>query len=153
MSLRRKLPLLSALGVSMLAIAADQPFDIRPGEWEINIDIELGGGKQTMSRFSCVTAEDIQSARVLQMGSGEGRACTSQVTRQTAQVLEGVVHCGTGAAASRIQVRFMAGSPSRSTGTMKVTAADGSAQADFALAGQWLGAECADDGEDADFED
>lgn len=147
--MRRKLPILAALCVSMLA-TADQPFHIQPGLWKLTTTVG-GGGLGAMTRNSCITADDIRNVRLLQLASGQGSeaACTSQVTRQTADALEGVVECSSPSGPSRAQVRFTASSPTRLAGNMQVAAPAGM-QIGITLAGEWVAAACpaADDEED-----
>jgi hypothetical protein len=137
--MRRKLPILAALCVSMLA-AADQPFDIRPGLWKFTVTLDAGNGSQTLTRSNCVTADDIRSVRILEIDASPGRACTNEVTRQTADAIEGVIQCTTASGSSRTQVSFLASSPTRITGTMR--AAGAAAAMTISVAGEWVGAAC-----------
>ncbi len=139
--MRRKLPILAALCVSMLA-AADQPFHIQPGLWKLTTTIG-GGGLGAMTKNSCITADDIRNVRLLQLASGQDSegSCTSQVTRQTADVLEGVVECSGPSGPSGAQVRFTASSPKKLAGNMQVAAQAG-IQIGITLEGEWVATDC-----------
>lgn len=129
------------LAVSMLA-TADQPFSIQPGWWNISTTINAGNGAGSFSSSHCITAEDVRNTRLLRLTAQPGRSCTSQVTRQTASTLEGLVECTTAAGASRTQVSFTASSPTRLSGSMRATG-DGSPDAvELTIAAQWQGAVC-----------
>lgn len=139
--MRRKLCLLSALCVSMLA-AADQPFDIRPGLWKVALTIDAGGGAHTRSNTSCITAEDLRSARALQLTSRPDASCRSEVTRQSATALEGVVHCAAGGFNSRTDVSYAASSPTRFSGTMRATGGNAPQPVAVKIDAEWVGAQC-----------
>lgn len=148
--MRRTCLLVATLGVSMLAVA-DQPFAIRPGLWNFTTTIDAGNGAHSLSQTDCITAEDVRNTRLLQLAARAGRSCTSQVTRQTASTLEGLVECSTTAGASRIQVSFTASSPTKLAGTMRAAGGGSPDGIEVTIAAEWESAVCPVDEED-DFE-
>lgn len=141
--MRRFTSLLAACCVSLLA-AADQPFEIRPGHWTMAVTIDAVPTPLTRPITSCITAEDIRAARVLQVAGRFDASCRSQVTRQTATTLEGVVECAAGGAPTRTQVSFTASSPGRLAGTMRSEGGPlGPGQAvTMKIDGEWVAAQC-----------
>lgn len=140
MILCRKVAMLAAAAVPMFAIAADQPFDIRPGEWKYTLTMKVGDGSHTTTDASCLTAEDIRAMRVLQMGAGKARSCAAEVTRQSARLVEGELECRAGARITRIRVRLEASSPTKFSGTMRAVGTDGAA--DLEVAAEWVDRDC-----------
>lgn len=139
--MRRTYLLVATLGVSMLA-TADQPFDIRPGLWNVTTTVDAGNGADSFSRSHCITAEDVRNTRLLQLAARQGRSCTSQVTRQSASTLEGLVECTTAAGVSRTQVSFAASSPTKLAGTMRAMRSGSAGGVEIAIAAEWTGAVC-----------
>src|SRR5690606_21324190 len=101
--MRRTFLFVPILGVSLIA-AADQPFDIRPGLWNLTTTMDAGNGTDTISSSSCITPDDVRNARLLQLAREPRRSCTSQVTRQSASTLEGAIECPTASGISRTRV-------------------------------------------------
>jgi len=148
----RQIFLLSAaLGISMLAIA-DQPFDIRPGLWKVTTTLDAGSGTDTLSRNSCITAEDVRNVRLLQLAGDRGRSCTSLVTRQSASTLEGKIECTTPTGVSRSQIRFTATSPTKLVARMQAVGAGSQKGIEIAITAEWSGAACPAGDEDEDLE-
>lgn len=139
--MRRALPFLAVSFFAALA-AADQPFDIRPGLWKFTTTLNAGNGAETFSRSNCITAEDVRAVRLLQMTAAPGRSCASEVTRQSATALEGVVECVTGAGKSRTRVRFAASSPTKLTGTMQAVGGGMPQGVALTIAAEWSAAQC-----------
>ena len=145
--MRRSFLLVATVGIPMLALA-DQPFNIRPGMWNVTTTIDAGNGAHSLTHRDCITTEDIRTTRLLQLAAQEGRSCTSQVTRQSASTLEGVVECTSAAGKSRVQVSFTASSPTKLAGTMRATGAGSPNGIDMAISAEWAGAACPVDEED-----
>ena len=143
---RRKVVALAAASVPMLAFAADQLFDIRPGEWKYTMGVDLGSETDTRTATSCLTAEDIRGVRVLQVGSADARSCTAEVTHQSSRLIEGTILCRDERRTTRLQVRLEASSPTRFSGTVQAAGTDG--RAEMKLTAEWVGAECRDVDED-----
>lgn len=146
--MRRTFLFVPILGVSLIA-AADQPFDIRPGLWNLITTLDAGSGTDTISSSSCITAEDVRSARLLQVAMDPRRSCKSQVTRQTSSTLEGVIECPAASGISRTRVSFAASSPTRLVGTMQTTGADLPHEVKIAISAEWSSAVCPVTEEDA----
>ena len=156
-----------ALGAAVV-LAAQTPLNVKPGQWEMTVQIEMPGGvppgvdtsKMTpqqkaqldkimagaaamgagkpVTTQSCVTKEDLAAHRV--QPDPPNSSCTTKVTKSTATVMEMIQTC-TGAAEGTREMRIEATSPTSMKMVAKSTAGRGVGTT-VNMTGKWLSDKC-----------
>jgi hypothetical protein len=89
-----------SLGVLLCATAswaADQAFDIKPGQWDVVNTIQMSDAKmnstaRTNTMKSCITREGIEQA-IAKANSSQTNACASKLTSTSASKVQLHIDC------------------------------------------------------------
>jgi hypothetical protein len=173
--LRAPLALLACCCAAPLALAADK-LDVKPGLWEITSSHQITGippmpkewadkvtpeqraameaafrkesakGPQTETQRECITKEDAE--KPFDIGD---KNCTQTVERTTRTTQVVRLTC-TGATKGSGELRVTTPTPETMTGSLDLQLGDGKdpMRVKSELKGRWLGADCGDEGDEAD---
>ena len=163
---RSFVPVALALGAAVV-LAAQAPLNVKPGLWEMSMQVEMAGGvppgvdtskmtpqqKAQMEAMmkgrgigagtpivtqSCVTKEDLDQNRLQK--DPPNSSCTTKVTKSTATMTDMIQTC-TGVAEGTREMHVEAPSPTSMKMVAKSTAGRGAGMT-VTLTGKWLSDKC-----------
>jgi Protein of unknown function (DUF3617) len=144
----RKMVLLGAVLASATILLADssvQPLNVKPGLWEVTMNITINGmgtPPRTNTYRSCLKKEDLNKYPF----SDPNKKCTYTVLSSTGSTMEARGTCAPGSEGAKIDFKLrldaLDSENVKGTGQMTMSAPGGSMNGNYAATAKWIGATC-----------
>jgi hypothetical protein len=144
----RKMVLLGAVLASATILLADssvQPLNVKPGLWEVTMNITINGmgaPSRTNVYRSCVKKEDLNKYPF----SDPDKKCTYTVLSSTGSTMEARGTCAPGSEGAKIDFKLrldaLDSENVKGTGQMTMSAQGGTMNGNYAATAKWLSANC-----------
>jgi hypothetical protein len=144
----RKMILLGAVLVSGTILLADssvQPLNVKPGLWEVTLNMTISGSRapQTRTYRSCVKKEDLNKYPFVD----PDKKCTYTVLSSSGSTMEASGTCAPGSEGARIDFKLrldaLDSENVKGTGQMTMSMNGGSMNGNYAATAKWIGSSCA----------
>jgi len=144
----RKMVLLGAVLASATILLADssvQPLNVKPGLWEVTMNITINGmgtPPRTNTYRSCLKKEDLNKYPF----SDPDKKCTYTVLSSTGSTMEARGTCAPGSEGAKIDFKLrldaLDSENVKGTGQMTMSMNGGSMNGNYAATAKWIGATC-----------
>ncbi len=144
----RKMIVLGVVLASATILLADssvQPLNIKPGLWEVTMNVTLNGpgvSPRTNTYRSCLKKEDLNKYPF----SDPEKKCTYTVLSSTGSTMEARGTCAPGSDGTKVDFKLRLDAVNsenvKGTGQMTLSAPAGSLSGNYVGSAKWLGATC-----------
>jgi Protein of unknown function (DUF3617) len=143
----RKMILLGAMLASATILLADssvQPLNVKPGLWEVTMNMTISGSKapQTRTYRSCLKKEDLNKYPFVD----PDKKCTYTVSSSTGSTMEASGTCAPGSEGARIDFKLRLDALDtenvKGTGQMTMSMNGSSMNGNYAATAKWIGSSC-----------
>ena len=143
----RKLILLGAVLASATILLADssvQPLNMKPGLWEVTMNMTISGSRapQTRTYRSCLKKEDLNKYPFVD----PEKKCTYTVSSSTGSTMEASGTCAPGSEGAKIDFKLRLDALDtekvKGTGQMTMSMNGGSMNGTYAATAKWIGSSC-----------
>lgn len=144
----RKMVLLGAVLASATILLADssvQPLNVKPGLWEVTMNIAINGmgtPPRTNTYRSCLKKEDLNKYPF----SDPDKKCTYTVLSSTGSTMEARGTCAPGSEGAKIDFKLrldaLDSENVKGTGQMTMSAPGGTMTGNYAATAKWLSVNC-----------
>jgi Protein of unknown function (DUF3617) len=142
----RKVILLSAmfLAGTILADSNVQPLNVKPGLWEVTMNMTISGSRAPQTRVyrSCLKKEDLNKYPFVD----PDKKCTYTVLSSTGSTMEATGTCAPGSEGAKIDFKLRLDAVDtenvKGNGQMTMSMGGGSMNGNYAATAKWLGGSC-----------
>ena len=143
----RKMILLGAVLASATILLADssvQPLNVKPGLWEVTMNMTISGSRapQTRTYRSCLKKEDLNKYPF----ADPDKKCTYTVVSSSGSTMEARGTCAPGSEGAKIDFKLrldaLDSENVKGTGQMTMSGPGGSMNGTYTATSKWLGATC-----------
>jgi hypothetical protein len=143
----RKVILLSAMflaGTILLADSNVQPLNVKPGLWEVTMNVTINGSRapQTRTYKACWKKEDLNKYPFID----PEKNCNYKVISSTGSTMEATGTCAPGNEGAKIDFKMRVDAADtenvKGTGQMIISMGEGSTTGNYAVTAKWLSGSC-----------
>jgi hypothetical protein len=143
----RKVILLSAVflaGTILLADSNVQPLNVKPGLWEVTVNMTISGSRAPQTRVyrSCLKKEDLNKYPFVD----PDKKCTYTVVSSTGSTMEATGTCAPGSDGTKVDFKLRLDAVDtenvKGTGQMIMSMGGASMNGNYAATAKWLGGSC-----------
>jgi hypothetical protein len=128
----------------LLADSAMQPLNVKPGLWEVTMNMTISGSRapQTRTYRSCLKKEDLNKYPFVD----PEKKCTYTVSSSTGSTMEASGTCAPGSEGAKIDFKLRLDALDtenvKGTGQMIMSMNGGSMNGTYAATAKWIGSSC-----------